>query len=237
MMLEVETGTDVAAIAVADLSVLEELRSSRGDAFEQQRQAAVEDGRLWRQDVGADGAYLIHLFVDEDPPEHVAAFLRDPRILEPFRVRSGSLLVAGEEFVVTPQPLAKYPHMGREVRVPAGTYKLTAFRVDEAREEWIEEKFAAAVSRGDKRAWDIGNALPAISAAVTIVALVVSYLVFTRTASLLLAALPIGIAVLTWGWQAGFRRSSAYRSAERLYHGLERELPTVVLVLRTLQAT
>jgi len=97
MIIEVETGTDVAAIAVADPSALQELRSSRGDAFESQRQTAVANGKLWRKDTGADGAYLIHLFIDEAPPEPISAFLRDSEVLELFHVPSGRLLIAGEE--------------------------------------------------------------------------------------------------------------------------------------------
>ena len=237
MVIEIETGTDVGAIAVADPTAVEDLRSSCGDAFEQGRQAAVAEGRLWREDTGADGAYLIQLFVNEDPPEHVSAFLRDSQVVEAFRVPSGRLLIAGEEFVVTQQSVADHPHMGKELRVPAGTYRLTASRVDEARESWIEDRFSVAVSHRERRAWEIGNWLPAICVGVTIAALAVSYFLFTRTTSLLFAAVPVGIAVLAWIWQARFRRSPAYRSAERLYRKLERELPSVVVVLRSLPAT
>ena len=232
-MIEIETGTDVAAIAIADPSTLGELRSSTGRDFERRRDAAIADGHLWRADTGADGAYLIHLFVNEDPPAAVSTFLRDPQVVEVFRIPSGRLLIAGEELVVTPQSIAKYPHMGREVEVPPGAYELTAYRVDEDRDDAIEEKFAATATASQKRAWDRGNSSPMISFVGTLVAIVLAYWILARTASFVFAAIPIAIAIVVWIWQARSRRTSDYVSAERIYRQLERELPSIVVVLRS----
>lgn len=232
-MFEIETGTDVAAIAIGDPTTLAELRSSTGREVEDRRHAAVADGSLWRADTGADGAYLIHLFVNEDPSPALSRFLRDPQVVPVFRIPSGRLLVAGEELVVTSQSIEKYPHMGREVRVPPGAYELTAFRVDPDRDDAIEEKFAAAAAPSEKRAWERGNALPAICVAGTIVALALAYWIFARTTSLLFAAAPVAVAIGAWIWQARFRHTSEYVSAERLYRKLERELPSIVVVLRS----
>lgn len=233
MRFEIETGTDTGAIAIADPSLTVALRSSTGRNADRHREEAVANGNLWRADTGADGSYLIHLFVDEDPPAAVAPFLRDPLVVETFHVPSGQLLVAGEEFVAASEPLAKYPHMGSSIELPAGTYELTAFRLDEARDDDIERRFAAEADPREKRAWEFGNALPMICVGLTIAALITGYVLQVtgapQTATYGLAV----IVAIVWIWQAKARRTPEYTAAERLYRRLERELPSIVVVLRS----
>jgi hypothetical protein len=93
----VETGTDVATVAIGDPSLLASLRACNGRGYENELSRAVSDGALWSADIGSDGAYLFHVFVDEEPTPPVATFLRDPVVVECFRVPSGRLLVAGQE--------------------------------------------------------------------------------------------------------------------------------------------
>jgi hypothetical protein len=228
----VETGTDVAAVAVGDPSLLGPLQECRGSGYERLRDEVAARGELWRADTGADGAYRFHIFVDEEPPATVAQFLEDPQTVEPFRVPSGRLLVAGEEFFVGALSIGKYPHMGQEIQVPPGDYSFTAFRV-EGPEEYVEDRFVAAATPDERRAWEVGNALPVWGCLGSVAALAVAALAYARTGSILAAALPVLAAVAAWVGQARYRRRPEYVAAEARYRSIEREMPSIVLVLRT----
>ena len=71
MRFVVGTGTDVAAVAMGDPSLLTPLRDCRGRGFETERDSAVASGALWRAETGADGSYLFHIHVDEPIPPHL----------------------------------------------------------------------------------------------------------------------------------------------------------------------
>jgi hypothetical protein len=201
MKFEIETGTDVAAIAVA-----------------------ADGGTVWRGETGADGAFLVHLFVNEEPPEDVARFLRDRQVIAPFPVSSGRVVVAGDEFVKDPARLAKYPHMGAEVQIPAGTYELSAYRVDEERDEAIEQRFAAAATTEELRAEKRDSVIGGVAVGGTVVGIVIAVFLWSL--------IPIVVSAAVWGWWVWSRKSAAYVSAQRKYHEVERELPSIVIVLR-----
>ena len=156
MRIVVATGTDVASVGVGDPALLASLGDCKGRGFEKLRADAVGSGALWLAETGADGAYLLHLYVDEEPPSDIAPYLNNPVVVERFPVASGKLRVAGEECFVGAISLHQYPHMGGEVQVEPGEYKLTAFR-SEAADELLDGRFAERATPGQRRAWSSGT--------------------------------------------------------------------------------
>src|SRR5262249_8019278 len=114
MRITIPTGTDVAAVAAGDPTLLQDLGSLQGREFHRRCSEAVAAHALWRAETGADGAYLVHLYVNEEPAAEIRPYLVNPIVVDPFHVPSGRLMVAGEEALTRVGLLTKYPHMGRE---------------------------------------------------------------------------------------------------------------------------
>jgi hypothetical protein len=100
MRFVVVTGTDTAAVAVGDPSLLAGLRDCRGDVLERRRAEALKSGAMWRGNTGSDGGFLLHVYLDEEPPAALSSHLHDPVIVERLRIPSGRLLVAGRRDVL-----------------------------------------------------------------------------------------------------------------------------------------
>lgn len=216
----VETCTGVHALGVGDPTLV--------PAFSA---AQVADPGVpaphWRADTGANGAYLLQLFLDEEPPVGLAAYLREPDRVERLLVPSGRLLVAGEEAFYGATPAERY---GREVEVPAGEYQLVACRVH-APDDLVERRFAEQATPAQLRAWRMGQALRWISAGSVLLALPVGWLLRGR--------LGVVLAVLALLALAGFllvrnSLSPAFVSAAELRRTLQRQLPAFTVVLHRL---
>ena len=228
MRIVIATGTDVGAVALGDPTLLTELRESRGPAFERLRSEALASGAMWRRETGSDGSFLFHIHVDEEPPAALTPYLHDPVIVERLHIPSGRLLVAGEEMFWA-LPVDKYPQMGREVRLPAGDYKMTAHRCDAA--HVLDNRFEEQATRQHRRALALGSTLPAICVGGTLAAVMVAYGVYLRTVSVGMALVPPLGAVGLWLWSHRYRTGPTYKAAEALYRNIELELPSIVVVL------
>jgi hypothetical protein len=231
MHVAIRTGTDIAAVGAGDPSVLAPLLDTKGRGFDRQRADAVASHALWRTDTGADGAYLIHLYVNEDPPAAIGRHLKDPIVIDRFQVPSGRLLVAGEDVLIGARSLSEYPQMGQEVQIGAGQYTLTAFR-SEAADQLLEQQFRERASPGERRAWALGNRLAGACFFLSVAALVAAYFTYVRTLSPIAAFLPLVVAMAAWLGRSQYRRATLYRSAERIFRATELELPSIVLVLK-----
>lgn len=231
MRAVLSAGTDVATVSLGDPSGLVSLSESKGiAAFDREAEAAVARGDLWRWKTGGDGAYLLHLFVDEDPPAHLPRFFEAPQRIEPFHVPSGRLLFAGEEYFLGTLALAKYPHMGAETSVPPGDYSLVSQELDWP-EEWFEERFAAAATADEQLWWRRGEKATGHIVLSVVVALALAYYTYLKTVSVLFALAPAILPLLAWQRSRRIHNHPAFKSAKEIADSIEREMPSVVIVL------
>src|SRR5438046_665522 len=109
----VEAGTDAAALLLFDPGALPEDFDSRDDPADVLEQL-TEAGRACWFDTGADGAYLLHAYVDEPVPPSLEPYTRDPITREAFAAPTGRLYFTGAEygFREDDRLLRRYPHMG-----------------------------------------------------------------------------------------------------------------------------
>ncbi len=93
----VEAGTDAAMLVLFDRAALPDDLDSR---LRQDGPGLLDrlsdEGRMFSLNTGADGAYLLHAFVDEAIPESLRPYLFDPLTRPNFPVPSGRAAVAGE---------------------------------------------------------------------------------------------------------------------------------------------
>jgi hypothetical protein len=118
-------GTDVAEMALFDIDAMPQARPPDAKAVDQL--AAQE--RLIRLPTGSDGAYLLHLFVDEAIPDRVLQFcIADDKLIGRFNSTGGRIAFGGVESAF--QDFKPNQFIRSDVLVPPGRYAYTAYRTD-----------------------------------------------------------------------------------------------------------
>src|SRR5262249_51792417 len=112
------------------------------------------EGRVCWVATDADGAYLVHAFVDEPASNELWSYALAPEVTEKFLVPTGRLFVAGSEYAFREDDsfLRKYPHMGGFVSIRPGTYRLTVFRTKYP-ERLVHNHFRTQASRLEYWTW------------------------------------------------------------------------------------
>ncbi len=124
-------GTDAASVLLFDpASLPDEVDGCEhpGDLFPK----LEKQGRLVWISTDGDGGYLLHVYVDEAPPDGLVGLLKDPIRIEAFSVASGKLYFTGAEygFHRDDSKLRKYSQMGSCCEIAPGSYGLELFRAE-----------------------------------------------------------------------------------------------------------
>jgi hypothetical protein len=179
----------------------------------------------WRADTGAEGRFLVHLFVDEEPPVSMATYLRERRRIDRMLVPSGRLLLAGEEAFYGTES----DGLGREVLVEPGEYDMVACRCH-APPDLIDRRFGEQATPAQREAWTLVRTLGWVSLVGSVVAVAAAWMLERRVgvlAALVPLALIAGIIYIRSRYAAG----EAYQSAETLRAAIRRDLPHFALVM------
>lgn len=231
MRLVGEAGTDGAMVALFDPEALPEDFDRR---YEEEPVELLErlqsEGRLFWTETGADGAFLLHLYLDEPVPGSLAPYCRDPVELPAFQAPGGALWFSGAEYVFhrDDAQMRKYPHMGTRMEIPAGVYHARLLRV-EYPEDHVEERVKQAVGARGRRLVESVGCLAGTALALTLGACLAMFASRFSFWSLLLGA----AAVLAWIGIIAFVRSSAYRAAREQSTAIQRDFPLMVAEFRS----
>ncbi len=232
MRIVVDAGTNVGALGVADPALLTGLRQALyTDRYAAARDEAARAGALWRADLRANGTQRVHLFVDEDPPAELHSHFVESFSVDAFQIRSGRLLVGGEECLSGAEPPSAA--LGREIDVPPGLYELTAFRVA-SRKEVTEQRWNRESSPEQRRAWARGDALAASWMASAVAGAAGGLLVYRSTESLLSACALLLVPAAVLGYTRWYRSGADFQAAEALFQAIESDQPSFVVVLKRL---
>lgn len=235
MRFVIGTSTDVACVGLGDLTLLPSLKVGSWRDYERTRTDAMAAGSVCLVQTGSDGSFLVHLFVEEQPPAELEPYLFDPIVVERLRVPSGRLRVAGEECFSDPHMAEAIAGAGEDIRIEPGDYHLTAFRSD-AGDKLLDVRFREQATAAQRRAWSFENNLSAVCVFATFASVIVGGLVYLRTASITASVIPLFVAAALWLARQAYCRRGAYRSAEKLYRTIELDLPSIAAVLRRLPA-
>jgi hypothetical protein len=101
MRLMIEAGTDAGSVCCFDPAALpaDFDRVCEMHAFETVERLA-EEGRFWWGGDG-DGGYLLHFYIDEEPPADVIQQDQDFEEIASFQVPSGKLVACGIEYAAS----------------------------------------------------------------------------------------------------------------------------------------
>ena len=138
-------GTDVAEMALYDVDALPLSRPPNGEGLDE----LVSKGRLIRLPTDGDGGYLLHLYVDESPPEQVMQYcLAEDKLAGQFTTTGGRIAFGGVESAFKEFKPNRF--IRTDAVIPAGSYAFTAYRT-EIPDEVITE--ATQVASTSKERW------------------------------------------------------------------------------------
>lgn len=220
--------TDAASVLLFDpASLPDEVDGCEdpGDLFPE----LEKQGRLVWVSTDGDGSYLLHVYVDEAPPEEVAAMLREPRRAKSFAVPRGKLYFTGAEygFHRDDSKLRACPQMGNFCEIAPGSYELELYRV-EFPNEALSARFREVATPGEASLHGAFGGLVSL-AMITVLTGLISVFFLPWKWWFLLVAGPAGVLIFA---AAGVYWSKTYRSAERKWLEVQREFPGLTAVMR-----
>jgi hypothetical protein len=222
----VEAGTDAASLLLFDPGALPEDFDIRacGDPSELLQELSETGRARWMQ-TGADGAYLLHAYVNEPVPESLQLYLREPITVDSFLVPTGQLYFTGVEYGFREDDhlLRRYPHMGSSFALAPGIYRLTLWRTEypeRLQEDQLREQVPPlAYSLHQGMGWFV---LAAVVGAIGVLATAWRGILNVWFWCLLpLWLLMIGLPFIV-------SRTQAFRQARERFREIEREFPSVV---------
>lgn len=145
--LSLSGGTDVAEMALFSI----DFAGERSDPDSLER--AESDGFMARFELGGDGSYLLHAYVDEPVPDSVMKYCEVEQIrTKRLRVGTSGVGFGGSETAVS--GVWPTPHMRTDARIPAGDYAIAAFLTNYP-DEMIEAELTAVLGRANRRLLDL----------------------------------------------------------------------------------
>lgn len=126
----IDAGTDAATICLVDPAALPDDFDAKvqRETFAYLKQLS-SDGLLHQIETGTDGSFLLHLFVDELPPNDLRSDCKDPYpIVLP--VPSGTLWFIGAEALLGGRAELGASNLGKSAQIPPGSYSGTLFRTE-----------------------------------------------------------------------------------------------------------
>lgn len=232
MRLIAEAGTDGAMLALWDPAALPDDFDARYRQETLELLETLQDqGRLYWTETGADGAYRLHLYLDEPVPEALAPFLGERVEIPELQVPGGALWFAGAEYAFRTDDslLRAYPHQGTRLTLPIGSYRACVFPV-EYPEDYVEEQLHQRLGEANYQFRKASGGLITATVFLSLGGLVSAFL--SRLAPWSLAVL--WLAALGWIAVFALTRSRGYREAGVQAEVAEREYPDYVAELRTL---
>ncbi len=187
------------------------------------------DGAI-RLRAGADGPYLLHVYVDEAPPPEIEAWLDTSDKLEGnFESGSGQVAFGGVESACS--DFEPNPAIRTDAEIPPGRYRAIAFHTDYP-DERLEEQVEARIGKaGADKLRRPGNIF--IVAALLVVSMIIMGVADTpwyfAGAAVLAAA--------AWLWIRSITGTAEFRDLEREKLDVEQRFPSIVIALERLDAS
>lgn len=215
-----EGGSDVAEVALFS-------RDRLPEAADKYLGRLDAEGRAMRLATGDDGTYLLHLFVDEEPPANLRSWLDENDTLEyEFVSDSGSVAFGGIESMH--QGFEPNPAIRSDAEIPAGRYRAVAYNTDypdERLDEAVEERLGKA---GIDKVNRPGRIF--VGALLLIITMVI--MGFADTPWYFAGALLV--AGLAWFWTRRITGTPEFRALQAARLDVERRFPSIVITLTRL---
>lgn len=217
--LILEGGTDVAEVALFPTDYIPDV-DNENDLFQQME----EKNHLIRLPTGADGGYLLYIYIDEKIDKEIFEFCDKADVLEgELNLQNGNIAFGGVESIDINFKPNKY--IRSDGKVDPGEYIYTAYRI-EYPDEYVENKCIEVIGEKglsyiDFPAWIIG--LGVISA-------IIFFVLTINVSSSYLVPL-LGMIIGTKVWFSMYTKSDKYKEIEKKKHAVEYQYPSIVVSL------
>ena len=216
-------GTDIGEMAFFSRDAL----PSKAD--ESSLQSLVSANGAIRLRAGADGPFLLHVYVDEPPPPELNAWLDTSDKLEgEFETKSGQVAFGGIESACS--DFEPNPAIRNDAEVPPGHYRAVAFHTDYPDERLDEQVEARIGKAGADKLRRPGNIF--IAAALLVVSMIIMGVADTPW---YFAGAAV-VAALAWFSIRTISRTAEFKELERAKLDVEQRFPSIVITLTSLDA-
>ena len=212
-----EGGTDVAEM------VLFSVDDCPPDAADNETLAALEtNARAIRLPTGADGGYLLHLYVNESAPESLKQHcVVDDSKKCGFQTATGRIAFGGAES--TFQQFKPKANIRSDGTIEPGVYNAVAYRT-EYPDELIEDAVRAKIGLAGARAVEFPGSIILVTVVATIGALLAEFVIGVTAIGLAAAALVGGVV-----WFRSYTRSDKFKSFVAEKREVEYGYPSVLV--------
>jgi hypothetical protein len=226
MKHSVEAATDAASLLLFDpRSLPEEFDTANSNGDPTEILSRLHDaGRLFWINTGSDGAYLLHVFIDEEPPADLRQYMHDRQTSEAFQVSGGAVFFTGAEYGYRDDDsaLRRYPHMGSSFPAQNGIYGVALYRT-EYPDGLHEHVFRQNVTPSEHRAHLIYNTLICV-AALSVIAICIVFF-YMPWGAWLVFALPASFTIFL---PTIYKGLFPFRSAGIIWKLVNAQFPSIV---------
>lgn len=213
-----EGGTDVAEMALFSLDVLPEDAAGEDDLERMQR-----EGHAVRFPTGADGGYLLHIYLDEPIPDALEQYCeKDDVLTGKLHAGSGKVGFGGVESAY--RKFKPNDYIRADAVLPGGTYDLVAYHTDYP-EELIEGAIDAHLDAAERRLLNLPGRLTLLFLLAAFIAFVVAV---ARKA-------PVGVIALMIATLMLMSRSKRYKAVSEKSKAAQMDFPSIVVEMRFVQ--
>lgn len=220
--LILEGGTDVAEVALFSVDDLARTGDSKESLAElEERERAI------RLPTGGDGAFLLHLYVEESIPADVKEFcVESDALTSDFEALSGCIAFGGAESAFS--DYKPNPNIRSDTRIPPGRYSATAFHTDYP-DDLIEDAIESAIGANGVRKLDFAGRMIMIIVGLVLIVPTLMIVLFRSPSLAFVSALAsvIGGAL----WYRTYTRTDDYKELTRRSAEIQQEYPSIVIRL------
>lgn len=224
--LILEGGTDVAEVALFSVDDLPRM----GD-FKVVLAELEERERAIRLPTGGDGAYLLHLYVEESIPVDVKQYCVDGDALtSDFETESGHIAFGGAESAFS--DYKPKPNIRSDARVPAGRYTVAACHT-EYPDDLIENAIESEIGASGVRKLDFASTI-IMTVVGLVLALPMLMIVLFFSPSV---AFGSALASILGGvfWYRSYTGTDEYKTLTRQAQDIQRDFPSLVFSLEKVE--
>jgi hypothetical protein len=217
-----EGGTDVAEMVLFSVDEIPPERVS------EKTLAGLEaNNQAIRMPTGADGGYLLHLYVDERVSDKVMQYcIQDDALTAAFRANSGQIAFGGAESTFA--EFEPNDNIRTDTLIGSGVYDAVAFRTDYP-DDLIEDAVEKAIGPDGKRAESVSTYIIIGTVVLALASLILgSAITQTPAVGVVLAAIVVIAGRLRY---KSHTRTDQYQEADALRRDIQLEYPSIVIQL------
>lgn len=221
-----EGGTDVAEMALFSLDALPEDAAGEDDLERMQR-----DGHAVRFPTGADGGYLLHIYLDESIPDALEQYCeKDDVLTGKLHAGSGKVGFGGVESAYL--KFKPNDYIRADAVLPGGTYDLVAYHTDYP-EELIEGAIDAHLDAAERRLLNLRGRVKLLFLLAAFIAFAVA--VAWKAPVWVVGLMPVGVIALMIATLMLMSLSKRYKAVSEKSKAAQMDFPSIVVEMRSVQ--